>query len=317
MKSGDRRALSRLLTLVEERSDQSFHLLTEIWSLTRPCFSVGITGPAGSGKSTLIDQLIGWYRKQNKKVAVVAIDPSSPFTGGAVLGDRIRMQRHSGDPGVFIRSVGSRGKSGGVSFSTRAVMRLFTAFGADVILVETVGAGQSEVDVVDLVDATVVVLTPESGDSVQALKAGLLEIADIFVVNKKDRQDAERMASELSAHVSSDPKPKAWVTPVLLTEGRSGEGVNELGEALAQFEAHLAAHPVGEEEATKKRLREVREIVKARFSFQVLDHLKENSDLLSELKSESSPNLYAVAENFLAKLGLFTAEKRPKAKSGK
>ncbi|MEZ4846307.1 MAG: methylmalonyl Co-A mutase-associated GTPase MeaB [Bdellovibrionota bacterium] len=219
------------LSLVEAQDDNSFKVLREIANYGGKSQSIGITGPAGAGKSTTIDQLIRKFREQNKKVGVLAVDPTSPFTGGAVLGDRVRMQRHSGDSDVYIRSIGSRGKTGGVSFSTRALMQMIDAYGSDYILVETVGAGQSEVDIMNLVDTTVVILTPESGDSIQALKAGMLEIANIFVINK-DRDGAERIANDIKMMLSLNPFQEGWQPPIIMTEAQSGDGIEELIEAV-------------------------------------------------------------------------------------
>ena len=199
MLSGDRLALSRLISQVEGRSKDLLSIMSQVQERCGNAYCIGVTGPPGAGKSTLVDRLISHLRKKGKKVGVVAIDPSSPFSGGAVLGDRIRMQEHSGDDGVFIRSLGSRGSHGGLSRATRAVVKLYDAFGMDYVLVETVGVGQTELDIMEIADTTIVILTPESGDAIQTLKAGILEIADIFVVNKADRERATWMQAELRA----------------------------------------------------------------------------------------------------------------------
>src|SRR4030095_11509450 len=197
MLSGDRAALARLISHVENRSSQMPEIMAEVQKRMGHAQVIGITGPPGAGKSTLVDQLITQYRKKGKKVGIVAVDPSSPFTGGAFLGDRIRVMVHAEDPDVFIRSFGSRGAHGGLSRATRDVVRLFDAFGMDLVIVETVGVGQTELDVLDVAHTTVVVLTPESGDTIQTLKAGLLEAADIFLINKSDREGAHRIQHEL------------------------------------------------------------------------------------------------------------------------
>ena len=300
MRKGDRRALSRLLSYVEERDDRSFRLLEKIWPHTGHAFIVGVTGPAGAGKSTLIDQLIAAVRSKGKKVGVVAIDPTSPFSGGAVLGDRIRMQRHSSDPDVFIRSVSSGGRSGGISFSTRAVVQLFDAFGVDLILVETVGAGQSEVDIIDIADTVLLVLMPETGDAIQTLKAGILEIADIFVVNKKDCEGADRLVQEIESMLSLAPSRTEWQPPILLTEGRSGEGVEELWRAIERHQELLAKQGLNKKELLRRRLHELSEILQARLHAQMLERISDDSKLTKELSDGVRPNLYAVAENLLS-----------------
>src|SRR5438552_2457691 len=197
MLGGDRVALARLMTLVENRAPGLPALMSRLHPHTGRSHVVGITGPPGAAKSTLTDRVTARFRAAGHRVGIVAVDPTSPFSGGAVLGDRIRMQAHFLDPGVFIRSLASRGSHGGVARATRDVIRLLDAFGMDVVLVETVGVGQTELAIVRLADTTLVVLVPEGGDAVQVMKAGLLEIADVFVVNKADRDGAERMQSEL------------------------------------------------------------------------------------------------------------------------
>lgn len=226
--SGDIRALSRFITEIESRSANSLKLMPEIYDARKGALCVGVTGPPGAGKSTIVDQLTSLIRKAGKKVAVIAIDPSSPFSGGAVLGDRIRMQRHATDAGVFIRSLGSRGSHGGLSRATRDIACLLDAAGFDWIIVETVGVGQTELDIMELATTTVVVLVPEAGDMIQTMKAGLTEIADIFVVNKADRSGADQMAQWLTASVELGTRRAGWQTPVMLTNAPIGAGISEL-----------------------------------------------------------------------------------------
>lgn len=233
---GDRRALARLITLVENRTPEVPAIMRELYPRVGRAMLVGLTGPPGAGKSTLGDKLIAAFRAQGKTVAVVAVDPSSPFSGGAVLGDRVRMQEHFLDPGVFIRSLSTRGRHGGLARATREVVHVLDAFGHDVVIVETVGVGQTELDIMGLAHTTVVVLVPEAGDTIQVMKAGLLEIADVFVVNKADRDGARRLKNELEVMLHLRPAA-AWSVPVLLTEAVANKGIDDL---VAQIEAHGA-----------------------------------------------------------------------------
>src|SRR5215471_11213139 len=231
MLSGDRIALAKLITLVENRAPEAPELLSALHENSSHAAVVGVTGPPGAGKSTLADRLIAALRAAGQRVGVVAVDPSSPFSGGAVLGDRIRMQAHFLDPGVFIRSLSTRGSHGGIPRATRDVVRLLDAFGMDVVLVETVGVGQTELDIMRLAHTVVVVLVPEAGDTVQVMKAGLLEIADIFVVNKADREGADRLEQELLQMLALR-QPGGWQIPVLRTQARDGTGTAAVLEAL-------------------------------------------------------------------------------------
>ena len=257
MQAGDRVALARLMTLVENRAPGLPLLMSRIYPQSGHAHVVGITGPPGAGKSTLTDRITAHRRAAGARVGIVAVDPSSPFSGGAVLGDRIRMQTHFLDPGVFIRSLASRGSHGGVARATRDVTRLLDAFGMEQVMVETVGVGQTELDVMRLADTTVVVLVPEAGDAVQVMKAGLLEIADVFVVNKADRDGAERMKSELIQMLHLRPA-SAWSIPVLLTQAATDVGIDELVVAL---DAHRATLTDDAERERRIRLRRESELL--------------------------------------------------------
>ena len=267
MLEGDGRALARLITLVENRTPGVSEVMRRIHGRTGRAYTVGLTGPPGAGKSTLVDRLTVAVRKGGETVGIVAVDPTSPYTGGAVLGDRIRMQAHTLDPGVFIRSMATRGSQGGLARATADVLRLLDAFGLAWVLVETVGVGQTELDVVKLADTTVVVLVPESGDAIQTMKAGLLEAADIFVVNKADREGAQRLLTELRSmvHLHRETQQASqdldWEVPILATEASNGAGVDELLGAIGRHRAALSAGGRLETRRQARRLRELRALL--------------------------------------------------------
>ncbi|MCI0858711.1 MAG: methylmalonyl Co-A mutase-associated GTPase MeaB, partial [Chloroflexi bacterium] len=220
--AGDKRALSQVISLLERHDPATSQVLKEIDPHTGGAYTVGITGPPGAGKSTIVDRLTELLRQQGLTVGILGVDPSSPFTGGALLGDRIRMQRHYLDSGVFIRSVATRGQSGGLPRIIKGMVRLLDAAGTDLVLVETVGVGQSELGIMGVADTVVVTLMPESGDAIQTLKAGIMEIADLYVVNKADRDGSEQMATTIRAMLQMAPTQPDWTPPVVLTQARSG-----------------------------------------------------------------------------------------------
>ena len=282
MLAGDRLALARLITRVENRGPEIPEIMRAIQPRLGRAHVLGITGPPGAGKSTLVDRLTSHLRAEGAAVGVLAVDPSSPFTGGAVLGDRIRMQAHTLDPEVFIRSMATRGSLGGLAGATGDVLKLMDAFGFPWVLVETVGVGQTELDIVKLADTTVVALVPESGDSVQAMKAGLMEVADIFVVNKADRDGAHALMAELrfSVHLhyssSASPKDIDWETPVLATQAVSDVGVTEL---LAEVKRHRAVLEAGgalEKRRQARRRAELRTLLVERFASEVLGRVEQD-----------------------------------------
>lgn len=236
IRAGRERAVARGLSLVEEGGDEGQELLRQLRQSPGRSRLVGVTGTPGSGKSTLVDRLVGAVRSEGKRVAVLAVDPSSPFSGGAILGDRIRMQRWHEDRGVFIRSLATRGQLGGLSAATVQCAALLDAAGFDLVLIETVGVGQSEVDIAAVADATVLVLTPGQGDSVQAFKAGVMEIADIFVVNKADQPGVERLRREIAALLSlGGYGPDSWKPPVISTVAARDKGTDRLAAAITRF----------------------------------------------------------------------------------
>jgi len=238
--SGDARALARAITLVENRAPESLDLLKVLFPQTGHGRVIGLTGAPGAGKSTLVDQLAREYRKQEKTVGIVAVDPTSPYSGGAILGDRIRMGSHFADPGIYIRSMATRGSLGGLARTTADVTSVLDASGRDVILIETVGVGQDEVDIVRLAEVTVVILVPGMGDDVQTIKAGIMEIADVFVINKSDRDGAERVEREIRAMQSLATRNDNWTPPIVKTVASAGEGIVELAAAISDYQDFLS-----------------------------------------------------------------------------
>jgi GTPase len=295
-RAGDVRALARAISLVERRDPGLRELEDALRASARAPGVAGFTGAPGTGKSTLVDAVVSLLRKKESSVAVVATDPNSPFTGGAILGDRIRMQRHALDPKVFIRSMGARGHLGGLSLATREAIRLLGAFGFDEVLLETVGVGQSELEVAAVADTTVVVLTPNLGDSVQMIKAGILEIADIFVVNKADFDGYTRVMAELRAMLSLAPKAD-WKPPILATVASRQEGIAELWDAVLAHRRHLEKTGKAEELA-KKRLRdETAEVAAELARERARRALDDDPELANRLFDGGTP--YRTAEEIL------------------
>jgi len=239
LRAGDARALARAISTVENRATGWSELLKALFPHSGQARILGLTGPPGAGKSTLVDQLARHYRKQNHTVGIIAVDPTSPYTGGAILGDRIRMQEHFSDPGIYIRSMATRGSLGGLARTTVDVATVLDAAGRDLIMIETVGVGQDEVDIVRLADITVVILVPGMGDDVQSIKAGIMEIADIFVINKSDREGAERVEREIRALQSLAVRSDNWTPPIVKTVASEGAGIADLAAAIRDYEAYL------------------------------------------------------------------------------
>lgn len=243
IRAGEAQAIARALSLIEARSPEAAALLTALREHTGRALVVGITGAPGAGKSTLVDQLVRRFRARHARVAVLAVDPSSPFTGGAILGDRVRMQDHADDPGVFIRSMATRGQLGGLAGATANAARLLDAAGFDIVIIETVGVGQAEVDVARVADISIVIVAPGAGDDVQAMKAGVMEIADVFVVNKADRDGADRAAGAIEGVLALRSWSDAWKPPVLKTVATTGEGVDALIASIDAFKEQSGQTP--------------------------------------------------------------------------
>lgn len=296
--TGDRQAIAKLISIVEDGAAGLGGVMSAIFPHTGHAYTVGITGAPGAGKSTLTEGLIGLIRKEEHQVGVLAIDPSSPFTGGALLGDRVRMQSHASDGRVFIRSMATRGHLGGLALATPEAVRILDAAGMDFVLIETVGVGQDEVEVVGTADTTIVVVNPGWGDSVQAGKAGLLEIADLFAVNKADREGAKQTVRELNQMIDFGPK-RAWRPPVIETVATQGKGVAELWAAVKAHRGHL--DEAGELQSRRRGriAKEISDIVAARVRERVRRDSAVALEELVERVGRREIDPYAAAETLL------------------
>ncbi len=297
-----RRDLARLISLIEDEESSALDVLSRLYKHTGRAHIVGVTGPPGSGKSSLVTRLTAEFRSREKTIGVVCVDPSSPFTGGALLGDRIRMQEHSLDDEVFVRSMGTRGHLGGLARATSDAVRAIDAFGKDIIFVETVGAGQSEVEVIDIAHTVVVTDVPGSGDDIQAIKAGIMEIADIFVVNKKDLPGAEKKATEITTMLDLDTRERTWRPPVLLTNSRSGEGIPELADTILKHHQHLVDSGEMKKRGLQKSKDELRELMKFKLTQELLQKLQGRPEYEKAIERIASreEDPYSVAERLIA-----------------
>jgi len=297
----DRVAVSRAISMVENEHRDAVGLLRKLYSRTGRAYRVGITGPPGSGKSTITNRLGGLYRKRKQSVGIIAVDPSSPFTGGALLGDRVRMADLELDEGVFIRSMASRGSLGGLSKKAREAADILDAAGCDTILFETVGVGQSELDVVRAADTVAVVLVPESGDSIQAMKAGLMEIADFFVLNKSDRAGAEAAVRAIKTVLTLRPQSDGWSPDVIQSVATKGTGVERVAELIAAHSKHLRDSGILETKRRDRAVERIRELVGEQIRTEFWDERRKkllDAQVGPMLAGSSTP--YDVAERLLA-----------------
>jgi len=299
--SGDRRSIAKAISVVENNAKEAKRLVALLYPHTGKSHIIGLTGAGGAGKSTLADKIVREYRQRGKKVGVVAVDPSSPFTGGAFLGDRIRMQELSTDHEVFIRSMATRNYPGGIAKATKDAVRVMDASGKDVVIVETAGAGQSEVEIIKVAQTIVVVHAPGLGDEIQAIKAGIMEIADIFVVNKADRENANKTVTDIQANLQLDNKEARWKTPVLKTTALTGEGVSELVQKMEEHRQYLNQEP--ENRSLGRAEAELTEALRERMVDSILGNLKKEARFQELLKKISDRKIdpASAAEQLLKK----------------
>jgi LAO/AO transport system kinase len=296
--SGDTRALARAITAVENRTPESFSMLRQLYAHTGKGQIIGVTGSPGVGKSTLVDRLAATYRRDGGTLAVVAVDPSSPFTGGAILGDRIRMSALTTDPGIFIRSMATRGHLGGLAAATLDVVRTLDAAGRNPVIVETVGVGQDEVDIVQIADVSVVVLAPGMGDDVQALKAGVMEIADVFAINKADRPGVEKMQRAIEAMLTLAPRPDGWVPPIVSTVATDDRGIDALREAIGKFQTQSAAPELRFEKRRASARRQLMALLEERLMTKAIESIfpGQTLDAVVDAMANRKQDPYSIVE---------------------
>ncbi|HWC17489.1 MAG TPA: methylmalonyl Co-A mutase-associated GTPase MeaB [Terriglobales bacterium] len=311
VRSGDVRALARAITEIENNSAQAIRLMQALFPHSGNATVIGLTGSPGAGKSTLVDQLAREYRKAEKTIGIIAVDPTSPYTGGAILADRIRMQAHHADTGIYIRSMATRGFLGGLAPATADVAMLLDAAGNDIVLVETVGVGQDEIDIVRLADVTVVILVPGMGDDVQTIKAGIMEIADIFVVNKSDREGADRVEREIRAMQTLAIRGDDWMPPIIKTVATDGRGITELAQTVASYRQYLE----GKDLMLRKRVGNWRERLVEMLRKALLDRLMHERLASAHLNqyareiAEHHRDPYSLVEELVSRFGAKAGEK--------
>lgn len=299
---GDRRSIARAITLIENKQPEAQQIISQLYRHGGKAHIIGVTGPGGCGKSTLVEKLVKEFRRRGKTVGVVAVDPSSPFTGGAFLGDRIRMQELSTDEGVFIRSMATRNSPGGLARATKDAVRVLDASGKDVIIVETVGAGQSEVDIIKVAHTILVVLAPGLGDEIQAIKAGIMEIGDIFVVNKSDRENADKAVIDVRSMLEMNGEKQGWKPPVVKTIAIEGEGTSQLIEKIEEHKKYLGTGAF-ESKQREQVETELLEALRQRIEESILADLMQKHELETIVKRILTREIdpYSAAEKIIAK----------------
>jgi len=304
--AGDIRAISRAITAIENHHPEAEEILRRVFPHTGKGYLAGITGAPGTGKSTLVDRLASHYRREQQRVGIIAVDPTSPFTGGAILGDRIRMQGHASDTGIFIRSMATRGFLGGLARATAEVALLLDAAGKQSVLIETVGVGQDEIDIVRLADCIVVVMVPGLGDDIQNMKAGLMEIADIFVLNKSDREGADRLEQQLHAMLQLAPEREGWRPPVVRTVATENKGIDALAKAITEFRERFATSKQRREKKIEHWKQRLMEMLETRLLERALDG-EAGGKLLAELAesvAERRTDPFSAVSEMLRRSGL-------------
>jgi LAO/AO transport system kinase len=299
--AGEFRSIARLITLVENGSSEAVPHMRALYRHTGRCLSIGITGATGSGKSTLVDKLASFYRSQEKKIGIIAVDPTSPFTGGAILGDRIRMQSRSLDDGTFIRSMATRGNLGGLARATADVLLILDAAGFDVVLIETVGVGQDEVEIARTAHVTLVLLVPGMGDDVQAMKAGIMEIADVFVINKADHAGIERMEAELNALIGISNRGDMYKPEVVKTVASEGKGIDECARAIDSWIQHQKGSHFQREKVIRTQKERLLNLVRSEIQRRLLRnrHMAEKLEELARRMAERQIDPYSAADDLL------------------